>query len=237
MKTEGKCKSATVAKAKASRPRLHIRAPYILLTVLILAVSVPAFAAQRRQPPPPQASGDAGTHFMLEIAGGMGMPVGTGTTDVRTDLALKFGFGGRPGDSSLRLYWLFGLEGEFNSSVQSGDHVSGPVVESRTDTQIFTALRFLFPLAGNLRMFIDGGVGYGTSSVSTSGDWLSASQQTDYPLFYVATGLQYRLFRTISLGTEVTYMDAIGAGSSGGVLLEKVKDGVAAVKLTLTVHF
>lgn len=187
-------------------------------------------------PPAVPAPIDTGTHFMLEMAGGMGMPIGTGMTDLRTDLALKFGFGGMVG-SSLRLYWLFGLEGAFNSKTSTSDPASGPVVTNRSDTQVFTALRFLVPVAGNLRWFIDGGVGYGSSTVSTSGDWLTASQEIGYPVLYTATGLQYRIFRAMSVGAELTYIDAINYGVPGGVNLEKVKDGVAAVKLTLTVHF
>jgi len=55
--------------------------------------------------------------------------------------------------------------------------------------------------------------------------------------FVNATGLQYRLFRAISFGAELTYIDAINYGVPGGLNLENIKDGVAAVKLTLTVHF
>ena len=234
MKTAG-TNGKTTAAAGSQRPS---RGPAMLLAAVILMAGASAEARTFRPagPAPAQAPVDAGTHFMLEMAGGMGMPVGTGTTDVRTDLALKFGFGGMVG-STLRLYWLFGLEGEFNSSTGTANPASGPVVTSRSDTQIFTALRFLFPIAGNLRMFVDGGVGYGSSTVSTSGDWLSATQDTSYPLLYTAAGLQYRLFRAISIGTEVTYIDALSYGVQGGVLPGNLKDGVAAVKLTLTVHF
>jgi hypothetical protein len=186
--------------------------------------------------PSAPAPADPGTHFILEMAGGMGMPIGSTTADMRTDLALKFGFGGMAG-SSLRLYWLFGLEGGFNSTTSSADPAAGLVVTSRTDAQVFTALRFLFPIAGNLRMFVDGGVGYGSTTITTSGDWITASEESGYPVLYTAAGLQYRLFRAMSIGTEVTYVDAIGWGAPGGVAPGSFKDGVAAVKLTLTVHF
>lgn len=216
--------------------RQHGMAAAAAAAAAALLIGASAEARTFKCPPAVPAPVDTGTHFMLEMAGGMGMPIGTGMTDLRTDLALKFGFGGRVG-SSLRLYWLFGLEGAFNSQTTTNDPASGPVVTSRSDTQVFTALRFLVPVAGNLRWFIDGGVGYGSSTVSTSGDWLSASQEIAYPVLYTATGLQYRLFRAMSVGAELTYIDAINHGAPGGVDLERIKDGVAAVKFTLTVHF
>ncbi|MBI5526669.1 MAG: outer membrane beta-barrel protein [Deltaproteobacteria bacterium] len=217
----------------------------VAATVLILGLLVSASAAAHPHrppatppppPPPPEARVDAGTHFVLEISGGMGVPVGETPTDARTDLALKFGFGGRPGGSNLRLYWMFGLEGQSKSEMLSRD-AAAPAVKYSYDTQLFTALRFLFPIAGNLRMFVDGGVGYGIATVETSSDWMQAEEERGYPLFYVAVGLQYRLFKNVSLGTEVTYMDVIEYGAPAAVLAEPFKDGVAAMKLTLTVHF
>jgi opacity protein-like surface antigen len=211
------------------------------MTVLVLLACATASAHPHKPPPappppPPEARVDAGTHFVLEISGGMGVPVGETPIDARTDLALKFGFGGRPGGSALRLYWMFGLEGQFKSEMLSRD-AEAPAVQYRYDTQVFTALRFLFPLAGNLRMFVDGGVGYGIATIETSADWLHAEEERDYPLLYVATGLQYRFFKNVSLGTEFTYMDVIEYGAPPTVLAKDFKDGVAAMKITLTVHF
>lgn len=144
------------------------------------------------------ARAERGTHFVGEAGLGVSLP-----QVVRPAFDLTLGAGGRLSRSPLRGYAL--TQFAFTQSGSERDPSWGE--ERRKDVSIGGGVRLYVALPDRLRLHVDGLLNAAFVRVQVmqpSGRVLS--ERDWYPQFVLAPGLQYRLYRELSIGVRAKWL-------------------------------
>lgn len=165
-----------------------------VITLVVALISEPASAQPRKK---------RGTHFLAELHTGVSFPLGDEAIGAAFAMNATFGFGGRPRGWPMRFY----LIGNIGWARYSARKVGAPEARYLRDTMEYSAgLRFLLPLVARLRVFADFTLGGMTefSEADLYGVQSFRGRNTVFAM-YPGFGLQYRLFRFLSLGASCNF--------------------------------
>lgn len=162
----------------------------LALVALLVVPSAMAGAQDRAAPP--------GTHFILEGAVGASL-----SSAPRPVLDLSAGVGGRFYRTPVRAYLLTQL-----GYLQSQREESRAFPEERRrDLSLSTGLRLYVSLPDRLRLHVDvlGGSGWVRSELRRA-DGSVLTEQGWFPQLTVSPGLQYRIYRELSVGVRAKWL-------------------------------
>lgn len=189
------------------------------------------------------ASGQAradeqGTYFALELEGGAAFALDYGDTSKPGYSArLAFGVGGKPAGWSTRFYFLAAYER--TGGTLGGDYLS---LDRSTDS-LLLGPRVVFPLFAGLRLFGEVLIGPSWVCSDIDGPHPALSYKADETLFTyrLGIGLQYRIFKHLSVGVRAEYADEADDGQDLGARVVTGVDGDPGMRIGVsafaTVHF
>jgi opacity protein-like surface antigen len=238
----------------SSVTRFHtaMPSPETALAIVLLAVALPAHAADllAKAPPAPAAYSWTGAYVGANFggvfnSGGVTTPLGTGSTDPSGALG-----GGQFGYNYQFSSWLLGIEGEFDGTTAQG---STNFVDSTTSTALAvssdhkwygTVNGRLGYVMGPLLVFAKGGGAWINAdyqfSVTNSGVIAASSVNSTRSGWNAGVGLEYLLSPRWSAKAEYDYLDF---GSTTVGLATPLGNGatfktqVNEVKIGLNYHF
>ncbi|MEM9194613.1 MAG: hypothetical protein AAGF12_35875 [Myxococcota bacterium] len=149
----------------------------------------PAEAPRPRRP---------GTHFIAEQQ--LGIAAGD---DLDLAMAGILGVGGKLRGFPLRFYAI--AEFSFSFAGSEGLLATGPYEDSRSYFGMGLGLRTYIPVFGPLRLHFDLVGGAALSTASLEGFNLGTEGEEWYAMAALAAGVQFRMFRLLSVGLRVRY--------------------------------